>query len=60
MDNEWLKQILSTGTAFQTTGCVGCNRPFYNERPKGPMYNYPRNLSNDEVTTILEELKLDC
>ncbi len=27
--------------AFLTRGCPGCNRPFYNERPRGPVYNYP-------------------
>lgn len=24
-----------------TSGCPECNRPYYNERPSGPMYNYP-------------------
>lgn len=27
---------------FQNPGCIGCNRPYYNERPKGTMYNYPK------------------
>jgi len=35
-------------SAFQTSGCPGCNRPFYNERPSGPMYNYPRPLTGAE------------
>jgi len=35
-------------SAFQTSGCPGCNRPFYNERPSGPMYNYPRPLTGVE------------
>jgi len=35
-------------SAFQTSGCPGCNRPFYNERPSGPMYNYPRPLTGGE------------
>lgn len=35
--------------AFMTAGCPGCNRPFYNERPKGPIYNYPRDLSSSEL-----------
>ncbi len=26
---------------FLTSGCLGCNRPFYNESPLGPIYNYP-------------------
>ncbi|NPA98205.1 MAG: radical SAM protein [Crenarchaeota archaeon] len=31
---EYLEAVL-------TSGCPGCNRPFYNERPSGPIYNYP-------------------
>ncbi|ABM80369.1 radical SAM protein [Hyperthermus butylicus] len=27
--------------AVLTSGCPGCNRPFYNESPRGPIYNYP-------------------
>ncbi|MFX0053373.1 MAG: radical SAM protein [Promethearchaeota archaeon] len=44
-----LKEILSSGAAFQTSGCKNCNRPYYNERPSGPLYNYPRPLTQEEV-----------
>ncbi len=27
--------------AFLTSGCPSCNRPFYNEDPRGPVYNFP-------------------
>lgn len=27
--------------ALITSGCPDCNRPFYNESPRGPLYNYP-------------------
>ena len=27
--------------ALLTSGCPNCNRPYYNESPKGPIYNYP-------------------
>ena len=27
--------------ATLTSGCPWCNRPYYNERPSGPIYNYP-------------------
>jgi len=37
------------GVPFQTCGCPGCNRPFYNEAPRGPIYNYPRRLTEEEV-----------
>ncbi len=43
------KEVISSGRAFQTSGCVGCNRPFYNERPRGPIYNYPRPLNSTEI-----------
>jgi lipoyl synthase len=34
--------------AYETSGCPGCNRPFYNERVSGPLYNYPRPLTEEE------------
>jgi biotin synthase len=52
-DAAWLRETLSSGEAFRVTGCNGCNRPYYNERPRGPMYNYPRPLSEDEVHKAL-------
>ncbi len=54
----WLRETLSSGEAFRVTGCSGCNRPYYNERPRGPMYNYPRPLSEDEVHKALAEAGL--
>ncbi|MFW9802955.1 MAG: radical SAM protein [Candidatus Thorarchaeota archaeon] len=48
-----LKEILSSGAAFQTSGCKDCNRPYYNERPSGPLYNYPRPLSREEVAEAI-------
>jgi biotin synthase len=47
-----------TGEAFCTAGCPGCNRPFYNERPGGPMYNYPRPLTPAEVEAACSEMAL--
>lgn len=38
-DMEILKDVMNT--AFLTSGCPGCNRPFYNERPGKELYNYP-------------------
>ena len=51
-----LDELLRDGKAFETNGCPGCNRPFYNERPSGPQYNYPRPLSNEEVMKELDRL----
>lgn len=43
--------------AFRTSGCPSCNRPFYNERAGGPMYNYPARLGNEEAEKTIEEVK---
>ncbi len=51
-----LEKYLSEGSAFQTTGCSGCNRPFYNERPGGIIYNYHRALNGYEKNKVLDEL----
>jgi biotin synthase len=40
---------------FETQGCEGCNRPYYNERPIGRPYNYPRGLTEDEFQLELQE-----
>jgi biotin synthase len=52
-----LGSVLGDGVAFMTTGCPGCNRPFYNERPSGPFYNYPRPLTEEEIRKELAILK---
>jgi biotin synthase-related radical SAM superfamily protein len=51
-----LAKVLADGVAFQTSGCPGCNRPFYNERPGGPLYNYPRPLTPAEALRAVAEL----
>ena len=58
IDEEILREALSSGAAFQVTGCKDCNRPFYNERPRGPMYNYPRPLSEEELLRAIEDTNL--
>ncbi|UCE09323.1 MAG: radical SAM protein [Candidatus Thorarchaeota archaeon] len=54
MEPEKLEQSLATGQAFRVSGCSGCNRPYYNERPGGTSYNFPRTLSENEVKSALE------
>jgi len=34
----WLRDVEE---AFLTSGCPDCNRPFFNESPRGPLYNIP-------------------
>ncbi|MDF1516115.1 MAG: radical SAM protein, partial [Anaerolineae bacterium] len=45
-----------TDTAFRTSGCPDCNRPNYNERPGGVMYNYAHPLSDTQLTQAWDEL----
>jgi biotin synthase-related radical SAM superfamily protein len=49
--------IPEDGEPFRTSGCPDCNRPYYNERPGGPMYNYPRPLSPEEADRAIRELE---
>lgn len=54
---KWI-EILKDGEAFRTSGCSSCNRPYYNEKPGGIMYNYPLPLTPEQCQTALLELKL--
>ncbi|MCX8153741.1 MAG: radical SAM protein [Candidatus Bathyarchaeota archaeon] len=58
--NDLLVSAVETGEPFLTNGCPHCNRPFYNEKPSGPIYNYPRALSSAEVEEIKTQLSLKC
>lgn len=58
LDKQVLKQIVGSGEPFRTSGCPDCNRPYYNEKPGGPIYNYPRPLSVKEMVKAFEELAL--
>ena len=49
ISKEQLLEVIDTGEPFLTSGCPGCNRPYYNERPGGPLYNYPRQLRPEEI-----------
>ena len=57
-DPSVLAGALEKGDAFCTSGCPGCNRPFYNERPSGPLFNYPRGLTPEEAQREAERLGL--
>jgi len=58
--NDILENIIQSGKPFQTSGCPNCNRPFYNERPRGPLYNYPKKLNIREIVEIKKQLCLSC
>jgi biotin synthase len=59
VEKATLKWIVETGKPFLTSGCPDCNRPFYNEKPSGPIYNYPRNIRLDEIEAIKRQLRLE-
>lgn len=56
LPDKRLEKLLHDGDAFRTTGCSMCNRPFYNERPGGNIYNYPRPLTPGETAAALRLL----
>jgi biotin synthase-related radical SAM superfamily protein len=53
-----LKNIIEDSDAFTTSGCPGCNRPYYTSKPSGPIFNYPRELTineKDEIYNLLHK-----
>ena len=58
VDEQTLLQIIQTGEPFPTSGCPNCNRPYYNEKPSGPIYNYPRKISQKELSEIERQLSM--
>ncbi len=55
---EQIRNVIRTGRPFVTSGCPGCNRPYYNERPGGPLYNYPRQPLPEEVIEIEKQIQM--
>jgi len=58
VSKEELKQVVDTGAPWLTSGCPGCNRPYYNEKPSGPLYNYPRPLTPNELSDNERQLEI--
>jgi len=56
VSEKTLTEIIRTGEPFFTSGCPNCNRPFYNEKPSGPIYNFPRELTPEELSTAKKQL----
>ncbi len=52
-----LFDIMSDGCPFMTFGCPSCDRPYFNERVTGPIYNFPYKPSNDELISIKEQIR---
>ncbi len=57
-----IEPLLAEGKAFMTSGCpdetgeVACNRPFGNERPSGPLRNYPFPLEAGDLADVRQQL----
>lgn len=58
VNEETLMRIIQGGKPFLTSGCPDCNRPYYNEKPSGPIYNYPKPLTEKEIIQVTHELML--
>jgi len=58
ISGNMLRRIIGDGEAFRTSGCPDCNRPYYNERPTGPLYNYPNKPEPKEVLEIEKQIGL--
>jgi biotin synthase len=54
---DTLNTAVSSGVPFLTSGCPDCNRPYYNEKPGGPIYNYPYMPTADEIEEIAKVFK---
>ena len=53
---DFVLKVIGTGHPFVTSGCPGCNRPYYNESPRGPLYNYPRQPLPEEIAEIERQI----
>ena len=58
ISKELLRRVIRTGSPFVTSGCPNCNRPYYNERSGGPIYNYPRQPSPEEIAEIEKKIQM--
>jgi biotin synthase len=54
---EMLLKVIRSGVPFVTSGCPHCNRPYYNEKPGGPLYNYPFMPTEAELEDIEKVFK---
>ena len=52
-----LENTVRSGKPFLTSGCPNCNRPYYNEKPSGPLYNFPRHPTSQEIREIEQQIK---
>jgi biotin synthase len=51
-----LEEALEDGNTFMTQGCPGCNRPYFNERVSGPIFNYAYEPRPEDLVGIRGEI----
>ncbi|UCH32755.1 MAG: radical SAM protein [Candidatus Bathyarchaeota archaeon] len=51
-----VRKAIQSGKPFLTSGCPNCNRPYYNEKPSGPIYNFPESPTQSEIKRIENQL----
>lgn len=56
LSRDSLKPIIESTLPFRTSGCPDCNRPFYNEKPSGPIFNYAIKPNENEIKKIIKQL----
>lgn len=54
-----VSEIASSPLTYVVRGCPDCDRPYYNESPQGPFFNWPRKPNKEEMDRIVEEFKLE-
>jgi len=57
---NFILEVLRDPAIFMTSGCPNCNRPYYNESPAGPIFNYPFRPESEVLkgiaSTFIEEI----
>jgi biotin synthase len=58
-----IEPLIQIGEPFMTSGCPGrdgkvaCNRPYGNERPSGPIRNFPFMPEPEDIEEIRKQLE---
>ncbi|MCP4764111.1 MAG: radical SAM protein [archaeon] len=55
-----LEKFVDKSIPFQTSGCPGCNRPYYTSTPREEQYNFPEPINKNVKQIIINELLYYC
>jgi biotin synthase len=59
-----INPLIQMGEPFMTSGCPGrdgkvaCNRPYGNERPSGPIRNFPFMPEKEDIEKIKAQMEI--